>query len=176
MLGSKTLGLNILEFHYVILANHYQNLESKIRLLKVCICVKLESSVLQDWLCKSARLDRLKTRLSRTKLVQIFFLQNFPTQAQACIMCRILCFALSIKGKTLATFYSSCLCCVYESLVRSKGVFVHTYLGFLISRSMSRTWWSLQLLHKELKENTSGSTCGCCEFKKEVVHGLGAVT
>ena len=176
MLGSKTLGLNILELHYVILANHYQNLESKIRLLKVCICVKLESSVLQDWLCKSARLDRLKTRLGRTKLVQIVFLQNFPTQAQACIMCRILCFALSIKGKTLATFYSSCLCCVYESLVRSKGVFLHTYLGFLISRLMSRAWWSLQLLYKELKENTSGSTCGCCESKKEVVHRLGAVT
>ena len=27
---------------------------------------------------------------------------------------------------------------------------------------------------KSLKKNTSGSTCGCYEFKKEVVHGLGA--
>ena len=32
-------------------------------LLKVCLCVKLESSVLQDLLCKSARLDRSKIRL-----------------------------------------------------------------------------------------------------------------
>ena len=46
MLGSKTLGLNVLEFYYVILANHDKNLESRIRLLKVCICVELESSVL----------------------------------------------------------------------------------------------------------------------------------
>ena len=46
MLGSKTLGLNVLEFHYVMLENHDQNLESRIRLLKVCICVKLKSSVL----------------------------------------------------------------------------------------------------------------------------------
>ena len=46
MLGSKTLGLNVLEFLYVMLENHDQNLESRIRLLKVCICVKLESSVL----------------------------------------------------------------------------------------------------------------------------------
>ena len=28
---------------------------------------------------------------------------------------------------------------------------------------------------KSLKKNTSGNTCGCCESKKEVVHGLGAV-
>ena len=26
-----------------------------------------------------------------------------------------------------------------------------------------------------LKKNISGSTCGCCESKKDVVHGLGAV-
>ena len=46
MLGSKTLGLNVLELHFVMLANHDQNL-----------CVKLELSVLQDLLCKSAWLD-----------------------------------------------------------------------------------------------------------------------
>ena len=56
-----------------MLANHDQNLESRIRLLKVCLCVKLELSVLYDLLCKSAKLDW-------SKLVQIVFLQNFPTQ------------------------------------------------------------------------------------------------
>ena len=39
--------------------------------------------------------------------------------------CKVLCFALSVKGKTLATFYCCCLCCVYESLVRSRGVCLH---------------------------------------------------
>ena len=42
-------------------------------MLKVCLCVKLESSVLKDLLCKSARLDRLKIRLDRSKLMQIVF-------------------------------------------------------------------------------------------------------
>ena len=79
-MGSKTLGLNELELQCVMLANHDQNLESRIRLLKVCLYVKLESSVLQDLLCKSVRLNRSKIRLNRSKLVQIVFLQNFPTQ------------------------------------------------------------------------------------------------
>ena len=49
-------------------------------LLKICLCVKLESSVLRDLLCKFAWLDRLKIRLDQSNLVQIVFLQNFPTQ------------------------------------------------------------------------------------------------
>ena len=40
-----------------------------------------------------------------------------------------------------------------ESFVRSRGVYLHTHLGLSRSRFMSRTWWSLQLLHKEFKEN-----------------------
>ena len=100
----------------------------------MCFYVKLESSVLQDLLCKSIRLDRSKIRLDQSKLVQIFFLQNFPTQAQAYMTCRVLCVALSIKGKTLATFYCCCLCCACESLVRSRGVCLHTDLGLSRSR------------------------------------------
>ena len=49
-------------------------------LLKVCLSVKLELSVLPDLLRKSTCLNRLKIRLNRSKLVQIVFLQNFPTQ------------------------------------------------------------------------------------------------
>ena len=49
-------------------------------LLKVCLSIKLVLSVLQDLLCKSAWLNWLKIRLERSKLVQIVFLQNFPTQ------------------------------------------------------------------------------------------------
>ena len=82
MLDSKTLGLNVLELQFVILANHVQNILVFffLDLLKVCLYVKLESSVLQDLLCKSVWLDRSKIRLDRLKLVQIVFLQNFPTQ------------------------------------------------------------------------------------------------
>ena len=49
-------------------------------LLKVCLYVKMELSVLQDLLCKSAWLDQSKIRLNQSKLVHIVFLQNFPTQ------------------------------------------------------------------------------------------------
>ena len=69
-MGSKTLGLNELELQFVMLANHDQNiLVFVLDLLKVCLYVKLESSVLQDLLCKFAWLDRLKIRLNRLKLV-----------------------------------------------------------------------------------------------------------
>ena len=75
VLGSKTLGLNVLELQFVMLANHDQNvLVFVLDLLKVCLYVKLESSVLQDLLCNSAWLDRSKIRLDRSKLVQIVFL------------------------------------------------------------------------------------------------------
>ena len=79
-MGSKTLGLNVLKLQFVMLANHDQNvLVFVLDLLKVCLYVKLELSVLQDLLCKFAKLDRSKIRLNRSKLVQIVFLQNFPT-------------------------------------------------------------------------------------------------
>ena len=75
VLGSKTLCLNVLELQFVMLANHDQNvLVFVLDLLKVCFSVKLESSVLQDLLCKSAWLDRSRIRLDRSKLVQIVFL------------------------------------------------------------------------------------------------------
>ena len=80
VLGSKTLGLNVLKHQFVMLANHDQNvLVFVLDLRKVYLYVKLESSVLQDLLCKSAWLDRSKIRFDQSKLVQVVFLQNFPT-------------------------------------------------------------------------------------------------
>ena len=102
-------------------------------------CVNLQGSI--DW--KLDSIDRSSCRL--------FFCRIFNS-AQACMTCRALCFVLSIKGKTLATFYCCCLCYMYESLVRSRGVCLYTFLGWSRSRLMLRTWWSFQLLHKELKE------------------------
>ena len=40
-----------------------------------------------------------------------------------------------------------------ESLVRSRNAYLHTHLRLSRSSFMSRTWWSLQLLHKKLKED-----------------------
>ena len=75
LLGSKTLGTKCITTSICnVLANHDQNLESRFRLLKVSLFVKLESSVLQDLLCKFVRFDRLKIRLDRSKLMQIVFL------------------------------------------------------------------------------------------------------
>ena len=65
---------------------------------------------------------------------------------------RVLCFALSIKEKTLATFWRFLICCVCESLVRSRGVYLHTHLGLSRLRLMSRAWWLSQLLIQEFKE------------------------
>ena len=81
------------------------------------------------------------------------FSVEFSNSAQARLTCRILCFVLSIKGKTLTTFLCCCFCCVYESLVRSRDVCLHTYLGFPISRLMSRAWWSFSCYIKSLKRH-----------------------
>ena len=59
LLGSKTLGTKCIRTSMCnVLANHDQNLESRFRLLKVCLFLKLESSELQYLLAKSAGLDR----------------------------------------------------------------------------------------------------------------------
>ena len=101
-------------------------------LLKVCLCVKLESSVLQDLLCKSAWLDQsIKAQVD-------FFSTEISNSAQARLTCRVLCFALSIKEKTLTSFLCCCLCCVYESLLKSKGVCLNIYLGLSRIKIMSR--------------------------------------
>ena len=80
LLGSKTLGTKCIRTSMCnVLANHDQNLESRFRLLKVCLCVKLESSNCRIYWTKSARLDRSKIRLDRLNLVQIVFSKEFPT-------------------------------------------------------------------------------------------------
>ena len=81
LLGSKTLGSKcIITSMCNVLANHDQNLESRFRLLKVCLCVKLESSDYKIYWTKYARLNRSKIRLDRSNLVQIVFSSEFPTQ------------------------------------------------------------------------------------------------
>ena len=55
MLGSKELGTNVLELHFVMLANHDQNILVLFRLAQsMCFYVKLESSYCRNLLCKFA--------------------------------------------------------------------------------------------------------------------------
>ena len=74
MLGSKKLGTKCIRTSMCnVLANHDQNLESRFKLLKVCLFVKLESSDCMIYWSKFARLDQLKIILNRLNLVQIMF-------------------------------------------------------------------------------------------------------
>ena len=64
LLGSKTLGTKCIRTLMCnVLVNHDQNLESRFRLLKVCLSVKLESSDYRIYWTKFARLDQSKIRL-----------------------------------------------------------------------------------------------------------------
>ena len=58
LLGSKTLGTKCIRTSICnVLANHDQNIESRFRLLKVCLFVKLELSDCRIYWSKSARLN-----------------------------------------------------------------------------------------------------------------------
>ena len=81
LLGSKELGINVLELHFVMLANYDQNVLVLFRLAQsMCFNVKLESSYYRNLLCKFAWLDQSRIRLNRLKVVQIVFSAEFPTQ------------------------------------------------------------------------------------------------
>ena len=65
----------------------------------MCVCIKLESSNYRKLLfnfCKAQLIDR--------SLCKFFFSVEFSNSAQAHMTCRVLCFASSIKGKTLVVF------------------------------------------------------------------------
>ena len=71
MLSSKILGTNVLELQFVLCwQTMIKTLSLGLGLLKVCLFVKLESSVLHDLLDKF-------TRLNRSNHVQIYFSAEF---------------------------------------------------------------------------------------------------
>ena len=80
LLGSKTLGTKCIRTSMCnVLANYDQNLESRFRLLKGCLFVKLELSDCRIYWTKSARFNRSKIRLDRSNLMRIVFSTEFPT-------------------------------------------------------------------------------------------------
>ena len=79
LLGSKTLETKCIRTSiFNVLANHDKKLESRFRLLKVCLFVRVELSDYRIYWTKSASLDRLKIRLNRSNFVQIVFFAEFP--------------------------------------------------------------------------------------------------
>ena len=80
LLDSKTLGLNVLEFQFVMLTNHNQNVLVLFRLAQsICFLCIVGIKLLQNLLCYSVWLDQSRIRLDRSKVVQIVFLHKFPT-------------------------------------------------------------------------------------------------
>ena len=78
LLGSKTLGTNVLELQFVLCWQTMIKTQSLgLSLLKVCLFVKLESSDCRSYWTKSTRLDRLKIRLDQSNHVQIYFSAEF---------------------------------------------------------------------------------------------------
>ena len=78
LLGSKTLGTNVLELQFVLCWQTMIKTKSLgLGLLKVCLFVKLESSDCRTYWTKSARFDRSKIRLDRSNHVQIYFSTEF---------------------------------------------------------------------------------------------------
>ena len=78
VLGSKTLGIKCIRTLICnVLANHDQNIESRFRMLKVCLFVKLESSDCRIYWTKYVRLDRSKIKLDQLNHVQIYFSAEF---------------------------------------------------------------------------------------------------
>ena len=81
MLGSKELRTKVLELHFVMLANHDQNILVLFRLAQsICLNVKLESSYCKIYYVNLPGLiDRESDSIDR-KSCRLFFFAEFPTQ------------------------------------------------------------------------------------------------
>ena len=132
MLGSKELETNVLELHFVMLANHDQNVLVLFRLAQsMCLYVKLESSYYRIYCVNMlGSINRELNSIDR-KSCRLFFLQNFQLSSSPFDV---------YKRENPSHILGDSLCCVCESFVRSRGGCLHTYLGFLRFKIMSRTW------------------------------------
>ena len=132
MLGSKELGTNVLELHFVMLANHDQIVLVLFRLAQsMCLYVKLESSYCRIYFVNMlGSINRELNSIDR-KSCRLFFLQNFQLSPSPFDV---------YKKKNPSHVLGDSLCCACESFVRSRCGCLHTYLGFLRFKIMSRTW------------------------------------
>ena len=109
------------------------------RLTQSCaFYVKLESSCCRiKCAFRPGSIDRSLDWIDRISGI-MFFLQIFPTRPWPIKTCRVLCFALSIKGKTLATFFK-------KTFQREKRVSL-LYLGFCTQTSIRSLLLILQFV------------------------------
>ena len=78
LLGSKELGTNVLELHFVMLANHDQNVLLLFRLAQsMRFYIKLESSYCRIYCVNLPSLIDRELDSIDQKLCKLFFLQNF---------------------------------------------------------------------------------------------------
>ena len=100
-LGTKCIRTSLC----IMLANHDQNIKSRFRLAQSVFICKSWNRVIAGCIGLNLQglIDRKLDLINRT-LCRLIFLQNFPTQPKTNLTCRVLCFALCIKGETLSTF------------------------------------------------------------------------
>ena len=127
-------------FNIYMLTNYDQNIQSRFRLLKVCVCVKLESRNCRKLIFNFCKAQSTENQSRSIETHADYFSTEFSNSIQAHMTCRFLCFVLSIKEKTLATFQKLLICYVCESLVRSRGVYLHIHLGLSRSSLMLKAW------------------------------------
>ena len=146
LLGSNTLGLNVLEHQFALLANHDQNVLVFFRLAQsMWLYVKLESSSCRIYYVNlPSSIDWELDSIDRS-LCRLFFCRNFQLDPNPFDVSGFM-FCLKYKRDNSSRILYGSLYCVCESFVRSRGVCLHTYLGFPRFKIMSRTWWSIQLL------------------------------
>ena len=132
MLGSKELETNVLELHFVMLANHDQNVLILFRLAQsICFLCKVVSSCCRIYCVNLSGLINRELDSIDRKSCRLFFLQNFQLSPSPFNV---------YKKKNPSHVLGDSLCCACESFVRSRCSCLHTYLRFLRFKSMSRTW------------------------------------
>ena len=140
------------------------------------VLCKVEIELMQNLLYNFVWLNRSRIRLDRSKLGQNVFLQNSSNLAQARLTCRVLCFVLSIKGKTLATFWLSIMLCMWIFCEIKRWLPSHILRVSKIQDYVKNLVIEFSCCIKELKETQAGVLVFVGESKKEGIRGLGACT
>ena len=136
MLGSKTLGTKCIRTSLcIMLANHDQNIESRFRLAQSVFTCKSWNQVIARFIGLNLQgsINQKLDSINRTSCRLIFF-AKFSNSTQARFDMQGFMFYSKYKKKNpsyvLEVFDVLCV----KSFVRSKGVYLHTYLGLSRSR------------------------------------------
>ena len=155
MLGSKDLGTNVFR---TLMCNVGKPWSKQVLVLfrlaqsERALYVKLESSgcrSISDF--QPGSIDRGLDSIDRFSGIIFFFFGRFFQLSSSLLKHRVLCFALSIKGKPEPRFWGCFICCMCESLVRSER-WLPSHMLRIIKKEISlRAWWSFSCCNKSLK-------------------------